>query len=77
SILSGSKETAETQVLVGMGMLAGSAIILLTLLWGSCVAVGKTDIDGSTTIDKQDTKGFSSTGFSTMDAAEKTGICDT
>ncbi|KAF5176886.1 Calcium-binding ef-hand, partial [Thalictrum thalictroides] len=59
--LSGSQETAQSQVLVGMGLLAGSAVVLLTLLWGSCVVVGKTDIVGSTTIDLQDTKGFTST----------------
>nr|DAD21138.1 TPA_asm: hypothetical protein HUJ06_022601 [Nelumbo nucifera] len=38
--LSGSKETAQSQVLVGMGLLAGSTVMLLTLLWGSCVVVG-------------------------------------
>ncbi|KAF8369696.1 hypothetical protein HHK36_032281 [Tetracentron sinense] len=41
--LSGSKETAQSQVVVGMGMLAGSTIMLLTLIWGSCVAFGSYD----------------------------------
>ncbi|KAF9612772.1 hypothetical protein IFM89_003782 [Coptis chinensis] len=35
--LSGSKETTQSQVLVEMGLLAGSTVMLLTLLWGSCV----------------------------------------
>lgn len=58
--LSGSKETAQKQVLIGMGLLAGSTVMLLTLLWGSCVVVGKCDLsENSTSIDSQDTKGFS------------------
>ncbi|KAK1301574.1 hypothetical protein QJS10_CPB12g01059 [Acorus calamus] len=40
--LSGSPETAQDQVLIGMGLLAGSTVMLLTLLWGSCVVVGRT-----------------------------------
>uniref|UniRef100_A0A1D1Z0I0 Vacuolar calcium ion transporter n=1 Tax=Anthurium amnicola TaxID=1678845 RepID=A0A1D1Z0I0_9ARAE len=58
--LSGSRETAQQQVLIGMGLLAGSTIMLLTLLWGSCVVVGKCDLsENSTSIDSQDTKKFS------------------
>ncbi|XP_010915578.1 sodium/calcium exchanger NCL1 [Elaeis guineensis] len=58
--LSGSKETAQNQVLIGMGLLAGSTVMLLTLLWGSCVVVGKCDLsENSTSIDSQDTKSFS------------------
>ncbi|XP_042486262.1 sodium/calcium exchanger NCL-like [Macadamia integrifolia] len=60
--LSGSKETAQSQVLVGMGLLAGSTVMLLTLLWGSCVIVGKCDIEDSIARDLKDTKGFSLTG---------------
>uniref|UniRef100_A0A1D1Z7D7 Vacuolar calcium ion transporter n=1 Tax=Anthurium amnicola TaxID=1678845 RepID=A0A1D1Z7D7_9ARAE len=58
--LSGSRETAQQQVLIGMGLLSGSTIMLLTLLWGSCVVVGKCDLsEDSTSIDSQDTKKFS------------------
>ncbi|PAN04963.1 hypothetical protein PAHAL_1G105100 [Panicum hallii] len=58
--LSGTKEVAQSQVLIGMGLLAGSTVMLLTLLWGSCVVVGKCDLlENSTTTDCQDTKGFS------------------
>jgi len=43
-----------------MGLLAGSTVMLLTLLWGSCVVVGKCDLlENSTATDGQDTKGFS------------------
>ncbi|KAJ3693887.1 hypothetical protein LUZ60_009367 [Juncus effusus] len=60
--ISGSKETAQSQVLIGMGLLAGSTVMLVTVLWGSCVVVGKCDISDEggnvKTIDAQDTKGF-------------------
>ncbi|PIN16029.1 hypothetical protein CDL12_11325 [Handroanthus impetiginosus] len=60
--LSGSTETAQSQVSVGMGLLAGSTVMLLTVIWGICVVVGKCDIENSLAIDSQDTKGFSLTG---------------
>ena len=61
--LSGTAETAQSQVSVGMGLLAGSTVMLLTVIWGSCVVVGKCDIEGSVAVDKKDTKGFSLTGM--------------
>lgn len=61
--LSGSKETAQSQVSVGMGLLAGSTVLLLTIIWGTCVIVGKCDIEGSIALDSQDTRGFSLTGM--------------
>lgn len=60
--LSGSTETAQSQVSVGMGLLAGSTVLLLTIIWGTCIIVGKCDIEGSVAIDGKDTKGFSLTG---------------
>ncbi|KAJ6301733.1 hypothetical protein OIU77_015947 [Salix suchowensis] len=62
--LSGTTETAQSQVSVGMGLLAGSTVMLLTVIWGSCVVVGKCDIhetDNYAT-DREDTKRFSLTG---------------
>ncbi|MCL7040905.1 hypothetical protein MKW94_027132 [Papaver nudicaule] len=41
--LSKSKEVAEEKVLTGVGLLAGSTILLLTLLWGTCVILGKSE----------------------------------
>lgn len=61
--LSGSKEVAQSQVSVGMGLLAGSTTLLLTIIWGTCVIVGKCDIEGSIAIDSRDTRGFSLTGM--------------
>ncbi|KAF5730726.1 hypothetical protein HS088_TW19G00321 [Tripterygium wilfordii] len=60
--LSGSKETAQSQVSVGMGLLAGSTVMLLTVIWGTCIIVGKCDIHDSIARDGQNTKGFSLTG---------------
>lgn len=62
--LSGSAETAQSQVSVGMGLLAGSTVMLLTVIWGSCVIVGKCDLQDNLAKDNQDTKGFSLTGLS-------------
>jgi hypothetical protein len=63
--LSGSKETAQSQVLIGMGLLAGSTVFLLTLLWGTCVVVGKCDLGpNGVAVDLQNNKGWSLTGTS-------------
>ncbi|KAK2968385.1 hypothetical protein RJ640_004391, partial [Escallonia rubra] len=70
-IIGGLTETAQSQVSVGMGLLAGSTVMLLTVIWGTCVIVGKCDfqdsvaVDGKDTkiaVDGKDTKGFSLTG---------------
>ncbi|PIM99932.1 hypothetical protein CDL12_27561 [Handroanthus impetiginosus] len=54
--LSGSTETAQSQVSVGMGLLAGSTVMLLTVTWGTCVVVGKCDIENSLATDSQLTR---------------------
>ncbi|WVZ01027.1 hypothetical protein V8G54_027096 [Vigna mungo] len=61
-LILGSKETAQSQVSVGMGLLAGSTVLLLTIIWGTCVIVGKCDIENSIAIDSRDTRGFHLTG---------------
>ncbi|CAL5046074.1 unnamed protein product [Urochloa decumbens] len=61
--LSGSRDTAQHQVLTGMGLLAGSTVFLLTLLWGTCVVAGKCDLGPNrVAVDLQNTRGFSLTG---------------
>ncbi|KAI4366060.1 hypothetical protein MLD38_021983 [Melastoma candidum] len=60
--LSGTTTTAQSQVSVGMGLLAGSTVMLITVIWGTCVIVGKCDMNGADTLDKKDTRGFSLTG---------------
>lgn len=63
--LSGSTETAQSQVLIGMGLLAGSTVMLLTALWGACLIVGKCNISGesATATDSEDTKRFDLSGM--------------
>ncbi|KAK8503590.1 hypothetical protein V6N13_009808 [Hibiscus sabdariffa] len=65
--LSGTAETAQDQVSVGMGLLAGSTVMLLTVIWGSCVIVGRCDLRDSFAVDGTNTKGFhpTETGVST------------
>ncbi|KAI3457397.1 hypothetical protein Pfo_014060 [Paulownia fortunei] len=38
-----NKEVAQECVLTGVGLLAGSSILLLTLVWGTCVILGSQD----------------------------------
>ncbi|KAI3457398.1 hypothetical protein Pfo_014061 [Paulownia fortunei] len=38
--LSSSNESAQECVLTGVGLLAGSSILLLTVIWGTCVILG-------------------------------------
>ncbi|XP_050247454.1 sodium/calcium exchanger NCL-like isoform X4 [Quercus robur] len=63
----GTTETAQSQISIGVGMVAGSTVLLLTIIWGSCVIAGKCDLVDSIAQDAQDTKGFNLTesGIST------------
>ncbi|KAF5943872.1 hypothetical protein HYC85_017949 [Camellia sinensis] len=60
-----SADTAEEQAVMSMGLLAGSAVMLLTLIWGSCVAFGNTDLSKTlpSTTDTEIKKPFSFTGY--------------
>lgn len=62
--ISGTAAAAQSQVSVGIGLLAGSTVMLLTAIWGTCCIVGKCDIENSTAVDLKDTKGLSLTGLS-------------
>lgn len=61
--LSGDTATAQSQVSVGMGLLSGSTVMLITVIWGTCVVVGKCDMQNSITADGKDTKRFNLTGM--------------
>ena len=65
--LSGDAATAQTQVSVGMGLLAGSTVMLLTVIWGTCTVVGKCDLRDSIAVNNQDTKGFHLKGNGRLD----------
>ncbi|MCD7460343.1 hypothetical protein HAX54_043336 [Datura stramonium] len=60
--ITGSAAAAQSQVSVGIGLLAGSTVMLLTAIWGTCCIVGKCDIENSAAVDLKDTKGLSLTG---------------
>lgn len=62
--ITGSAAEAQSQVSVGIGLLAGSTVMLLTAIWGTCCTVGKCDIVNSIAVDLKDTKGLSFTGLS-------------
>ncbi|OWM91152.1 hypothetical protein CDL15_Pgr000095 [Punica granatum] len=47
SALSSSSDTIETMATMMMGMLAGSAIMSFTLIWGSIIVFGSHDLSGS------------------------------
>ncbi|KAI5065330.1 hypothetical protein GOP47_0020025 [Adiantum capillus-veneris] len=62
--LGGSKAEAQEEVLVGIGLIAGSNVMLLTLLWGLCLIIGRCDLQKDVNgkvhaIDKQLHKKFS------------------
>ena len=63
--LSGNTDTAESMALTGVSILAGSAVMNLTLIWGSCVVFGNYDISDSSTPSPLETnkKPFSLTGL--------------
>jgi Ca2+/Na+ antiporter len=42
--LGASQAEAQHEVLVGMGLVAGSSIMVLTVLWGSCLILGRCDL---------------------------------
>ncbi|XP_057531274.1 sodium/calcium exchanger NCL-like [Amaranthus tricolor] len=56
--LNGSIATAQEHLSIGVGLLAGSAVMTLTLIWGTCVLIGKCDLDCYRARDETDTKGF-------------------
>ncbi|MCO5594631.1 hypothetical protein L7F22_048664 [Adiantum nelumboides] len=63
----GSKAEAQEEVLVGIGLIAGSNIMLLTLLWGVCLIIGRCDLENGAdgkihAIDKRLTKKFGLSG---------------
>lgn len=61
-----STDTVETIATMGMGLLAGSAIMLLTLIWGSVVTFGSYDLSQPSAADSSDMENktpFSLTGF--------------
>ncbi|PSS24599.1 Calmodulin like [Actinidia chinensis var. chinensis] len=62
--LSASTETAEEQAVMSMGLLAGSAVMFLTLIWGTCVAIGSKNLSNTPpSLDTETKTPFSFTGL--------------
>lgn len=55
-----TKEIAEDYVYTGVGLLAGTSILLLTILWGTCVIAGRQHFTNNQTSNDSN----SSTAFS-------------
>lgn len=74
--LGGDKNEIQKEVSVGMGTLAGSTVMLLTIAWGGSVLLGRCDIDpnSNTTIDKKLTKPFNQTGISVTSSVKTNSI---
>ncbi|KAI8567924.1 hypothetical protein RHMOL_Rhmol02G0158800 [Rhododendron molle] len=68
--LKASTTSVEEQAEMGMGFLAGSAVMLLTLVWGSCIAFGSTDFSRTFSSDNQNQKPFCLTDFGVSTDAE-------
>ena len=73
--VSASEETIQTMATVSMGLLAGSTIMMLTVIWGSVIAFGSYDlsdtsssnpdnVDTSISTNANNKKPFSLTGLS-------------
>ncbi|XP_048229673.1 sodium/calcium exchanger NCL1-like [Ricinus communis] len=60
----GEADTVETMAEMGMGLLAGSVIMNLTLIWGSVVAFGSYDLSQTSTSSNTESQNkFSLTGY--------------
>ena len=67
SDLGASHAEVQEEVLVGMGLVAGSSVMVFTALWGSCLIVGQCDLvtvrGNLVAKDKSLENGFSLTGM--------------
>lgn len=60
-----SKEEAQEYVITGVGLLTGSTIFLLTLLWGTCVIVGSQKFHSNPITSRQPSLPWSGSGVIT------------
>ncbi|KAL8460586.1 hypothetical protein ACS0TY_032203 [Phlomoides rotata] len=56
SALSGSVEAAQQRATLGMGLVAGTTVMLLTLIWGASIVLGSYDLSEATIIDTSGTQ---------------------
>ncbi|KAK6149980.1 hypothetical protein DH2020_017505 [Rehmannia glutinosa] len=70
SALSGSLEAAQQRATLGMGLVAGTTVMLLTLIWGTSVVLGSYDLSEAITIDKSESKKNTPKGYGIVTDAE-------
>ncbi|KAK6133481.1 hypothetical protein DH2020_032774 [Rehmannia glutinosa] len=61
SSISGSTAAAQQRVTLGMGLVAGTTVMLLTLIWGSSVILGSYDLSQAITTDTSGIQKISTT----------------
>ncbi|XP_075486994.1 sodium/calcium exchanger NCL2-like [Primulina tabacum] len=71
SVLSGSRDAAQQRSTLGMGLVAGTTVMLLTLVWGVSVILGSYDLsDANTGNDPNDKKKIKLKGCGLVTDAE-------
>ncbi|XP_057764343.1 sodium/calcium exchanger NCL2-like [Salvia miltiorrhiza] len=63
TVLSGSKEAAQERATLGMGLVAGSTVLILTLIWGVAVILASYDLSEAPTIDKSGSQKTTPKGY--------------
>lgn len=66
SALTGSVEAAQQRATLGMGLVAGTTVMLLTLIWGTSVILGSYDLSEEITVDKSENKPNTPKGATTI-----------
>ncbi|KAI3456190.1 hypothetical protein Pfo_012853 [Paulownia fortunei] len=70
SALSGTVEAAQEQTTFGMGLVVGTTVMLLTLIWGSSVVLGSYDLSETITTDKYESQKSIPKGYGVVTDAE-------
>ncbi|KAL3643492.1 hypothetical protein CASFOL_014307 [Castilleja foliolosa] len=70
SSLSGSLEAAQQRTTLGMGLVAGTTVMLLTLIWGISVVLGSYDLSEANTTDETGNREKTLNGYGVVTDAE-------
>ncbi|GFQ05351.1 hypothetical protein PHJA_002679200 [Phtheirospermum japonicum] len=70
SALSGSLEAAQQRTTLGMGLVAGTTVMLLTLIWGISIVVGSYDLSEANANDEPGTQKKTPKGYGVVTDAE-------
>ncbi|KAI3456191.1 hypothetical protein Pfo_012854 [Paulownia fortunei] len=70
SALSGSVEAAQQRATLGMGLVTGTTVMLLTLIWGSSIVLGSYDFSEAITIDNSGSQKSTPKGYGVVTDVE-------